>query len=449
MISESLDAKIKLETEDEWTKLTDLGLIVARGIWPRATPKTSYLEVPGGDGKIDLSDVLRGDAVFNNVTGTLELIVLRPDRFDVHDFANHYSGRRVMVRMGDDDDYFRVGRCWISADDRKKVLRKLTMTFDAEPYRYALAERTVEIPLRQTRTLTKSDWTWVSGSITSGNKYENGYGEDDEPKSDYADTPGGLNTNGGYGVVKTSVKPHTLYNLSFKYNDNRCAVTLWWDEKQTLELHSPRYFNSGEHTELFFYVRSLIASSSGGWTSESVTDIKLTPAIDDVVVRGRRFVTPVISGGHRCKLVSELSYVDASTIGVRQIWMHKTHTVTVVNSGYSMYGEYDGQYWWMTNSTYRLYNQGVAIVDFASGKLLTKNTLNSATNVDAELRFVSTLAEAKEKGGNYIGDFFTLSDTQDDGQKLDFSLKAGLNQIMAINDYPGGKMRLTFREGYL
>ena len=53
------DLKICLDGTNDYVRLSDMGLLVTGVNWPRAQPKTNYLEIPGADGKLDLSEVLR------------------------------------------------------------------------------------------------------------------------------------------------------------------------------------------------------------------------------------------------------------------------------------------------------------------------------------------------------------------------------------------------------
>ena len=214
MISTNLDLRMKLESEPDgaWVKATDIGLIVARGVWPRAVPKTSYIDIPGSDGKLDLSEVLRGEATFSNVTGTILFIVLNRDKFDLNRFVNHYHGRRVMIRMGDDDEYYRVGRCWVSADDRKRILREFTLTVDAEPYRYSLTEKSVEVPIIAA----------VHPASVKVLEYRKYHVDPDDPYT-YDKTKGTfvfnttLHEDNPAGTLGISVSPKTWYSFSWAH----------------------------------------------------------------------------------------------------------------------------------------------------------------------------------------------------------------------------------------
>lgn len=441
MISESLDAKIKLENEKVWTKLTDLGLIVARAEWPRAAPKTSYLEIPGGDGKVDLSEVLRGEAVFGNVSGTLNLIVLRPEIFDFSGFLQHYHGRRVMVRMGDDDDFYHVGRCWVSADDRKNVLRRFSVSFDAEPYRYALAERVVSVPVRQAQPPY-----WEYADVDTGKTGSSG-GKINRKDNDGENA---VVVTSAFGLeVKAAIKPYTLYSLSIPFDSSKGAISLFFEDGSLL--YSPLYFNSGEHTELHMLAKKALSAND----DFIIRDMVLMEAQDEVIVKGRKFATPAISGGRECFLASTISYTDAISAGGRQVWkMEKSSN----NGELNFWGEYYGQYWYckfnkVASTTSRFCNW--LIIDFsdsstfADGVATLRNLQYGVVLHKGNVVFVSDKATAERNAVNFIEDYYSLAESEDRARKTDFSLAAGKNQVIAYSNAGGGYITLTFREGYI
>ena len=108
--------------------------------------KTVLLEVPGRSGRLDLSEVLTGDISFGNREIKLKLAAQTNREKWVetcfHIF-NKYHGRVVQVTFDEDPGHFYVGRASISDPQRVASAGQLTVTIDAEPFRYEQDEYTV------------------------------------------------------------------------------------------------------------------------------------------------------------------------------------------------------------------------------------------------------------------------------------------------------------------
>lgn len=110
---------------------------------PIAPPevRTQYIEVPGRNGNIDLTDALTGRPVYGDREITLELGGKKPagewpgffSRFlaDVH-------GKKVEIVFDNDPGCYYVGRAIVSgAYERGNEIARFTVTVTAEPYKYA------------------------------------------------------------------------------------------------------------------------------------------------------------------------------------------------------------------------------------------------------------------------------------------------------------------------
>lgn len=102
-------------------------------------PNTTYLEVPGRNGRLDLSEALTGDITYKNRTIKLQLAEsVNPESWYercIHIF-NMYHGRLVEIIFDDDPNHFYKGRAAVSDPQRIRNGAQLLLTIDAEPFRY-------------------------------------------------------------------------------------------------------------------------------------------------------------------------------------------------------------------------------------------------------------------------------------------------------------------------
>ena len=92
----------------------DWGLFLkSRPVISPPNPKTVYIDIPGSDGVIDLTESLTGDVKFENRTLTCEFIVL-----DARNrWSNIYSeimdflqGQQMKVIFDEDPTFYYIGR---------------------------------------------------------------------------------------------------------------------------------------------------------------------------------------------------------------------------------------------------------------------------------------------------------------------------------------------------
>lgn len=124
---------------DEHT-LRDWGAVITNSdVIAMPEPNTVLLEVPGRSGRLDLSEVLTGDISYGNRELKMELAA-RTNKSKWTDTCLHifnkYHGRVVRITFDEDPGHYYVGRCSVSNPQRLGAAGKLTVTIDAEPFRY-------------------------------------------------------------------------------------------------------------------------------------------------------------------------------------------------------------------------------------------------------------------------------------------------------------------------
>lgn len=123
----------------------DLNLIMSECSISPATPKTNYINIPGADGSIDLTEAL-GDVKYNDRTGSLVFSVLPSDDFEEKksEISNFLNGKHFdRITFDKDPDFYYIGRCSVNNYKSDKMQRQITVDLILHPFKYAQEERSV------------------------------------------------------------------------------------------------------------------------------------------------------------------------------------------------------------------------------------------------------------------------------------------------------------------
>lgn len=114
-----------------------------------AMPKTVYVDVPGADGKLDLTESVSGEISYENRTIKLEFAAKIEERFQenfIHQVNGDLHGKRL--RMFVDrraqtmlPDYYYEGRVTVAWTGRTHWKLHCVITIDASPYKICAEER--------------------------------------------------------------------------------------------------------------------------------------------------------------------------------------------------------------------------------------------------------------------------------------------------------------------
>lgn len=135
----------------------------SRPVFKLPTMKENYIDIPGADGRIDLSETLTGYPIFNNREGDIEFIVMNDYDGSWHNrymkLANFLHGNRLQVVLNDDPGYYYQGRFtlsdWNSDSNESATWSKVTIHYNVEPYKLAL-------------TTTTENWLWDPFDFETG-----------------------------------------------------------------------------------------------------------------------------------------------------------------------------------------------------------------------------------------------------------------------------------------
>ena len=124
----------------------DLNLILSAVDIPPAAPKTVYINIPGGDGSIDLTEAL-GEVKYSdrvlkfilsmNPAGDLSEAAWEEKKTEV---SNYLNGRVCKITLDKDSDFYWVGRCCVDSYASQKRIRQIAVTATVRPYKYRQSE---------------------------------------------------------------------------------------------------------------------------------------------------------------------------------------------------------------------------------------------------------------------------------------------------------------------
>ena len=147
-----------------------LNLILSRIEIPPAKPKTTYVEIPGGDGSVDLSEA-NGEVKFYdrdckftftmNPAGDLSEAAWEAKKTQV---SNALSGKEFKITLDKNKAFYYKGRCSVDEYLSNKRLRQIVVAAKVRPYKYKqnvtvvgvdlTPESTGDIPEPITREIT-------------------------------------------------------------------------------------------------------------------------------------------------------------------------------------------------------------------------------------------------------------------------------------------------------
>lgn len=126
---------------------SDLNLVLSKVDIPPATPRTNYVDIPGRDGAVDLTEAL-GGVKYKDRKGSITFSVFPTDDFEEkkRQVSNLLNGKRFKIRLDKDPDYYWLGRCEFNKYASKKNLHQITMNVTVAPYKFKNDLTTVIIP---------------------------------------------------------------------------------------------------------------------------------------------------------------------------------------------------------------------------------------------------------------------------------------------------------------
>lgn len=125
-------------TYDDWHLVPS-----SRPLFAPPPVKTNYLDIPGSNGQLDLTDVLNGHPVYGNRTGSIEFIVLNgygewQNRYS--EICNYLHGKKMIAILEDDPAWYYEGRFSVNQWASEKDWSRITIDYDVYPYKREIVD---------------------------------------------------------------------------------------------------------------------------------------------------------------------------------------------------------------------------------------------------------------------------------------------------------------------
>ena len=131
----------------------DLDLLFAPFVIPPAIPKTNLLDIPAGDGSLDLTEAL-DEVRFNDREFIMKFTVnsLSTMTFDekVMQVSNLLNGKEFKITFDRDSDWYWQGRCVVNEHLQNKTINQITIKAIVRPYKLKQAVTTNVFTLSST-----------------------------------------------------------------------------------------------------------------------------------------------------------------------------------------------------------------------------------------------------------------------------------------------------------
>lgn len=138
---------------------TDFGLILEeRPTVSPPEPKTVYVEVPGADGILDLSEVVTGEVMYKERTITCKFgITDAREKWNIiySNVLNALNGKRMKIILDEEPEYYYQGRVTVSDWDTDIAFPVITIKAIVDPYKMDLFS-------------SAENWAWDTFNFETG-----------------------------------------------------------------------------------------------------------------------------------------------------------------------------------------------------------------------------------------------------------------------------------------
>lgn len=140
--------------------------------------KTNYVEIPGADGSIDLTDSLAGRPAFSDREGSIDFVVLNDFNVDNYDYnwidvytsiMEYLHGKRMTMVLEDDPLYYYEGRFAVNSWKSDQNNSTITIDYHLSPYKYRIIDRTTASDLERGSINYNSETLVPTGNDDSAN----------------------------------------------------------------------------------------------------------------------------------------------------------------------------------------------------------------------------------------------------------------------------------------
>ena len=119
------------------------------------SPKTETIDIPGGDGVLDLTEYF-GETKYGNRKLSFEFssMVIPEDFMSLFSMVQDaLHGKKMKITLDDDPGWFYFGRISVSEWKVDRNIGKLVVDCDCEPYKYQISPTTISKSISGTSTI--------------------------------------------------------------------------------------------------------------------------------------------------------------------------------------------------------------------------------------------------------------------------------------------------------
>lgn len=184
----------------------DLNLVLSKADIPPAEVKTNYVDIPGGDGSVDLTEAL-GEIKFKDRECSFTFTVFPQDDFEEKkkQVSNLLNGKRCRIKLDKNSGYYWEGRCLVNEYASDKNLHKIVVRAIVAPYKLKNSITQVIIPVGESGAVT----------LVNGRKTV-------VPTITCTDAATIVFEGNTYTL---NAGTHNLLNIELKYGENQVTVT--------------------------------------------------------------------------------------------------------------------------------------------------------------------------------------------------------------------------------
>lgn len=97
---------------------------------------SNFVEIPGSDGSLDMTDYLTGGPVYKDRTGTFEFYLVDSNiDTTINTIAQFIHGKKIKFVLTDDPNYYYEGRLAITDKRSDGGYPKITISYTVGPYK--------------------------------------------------------------------------------------------------------------------------------------------------------------------------------------------------------------------------------------------------------------------------------------------------------------------------
>ena len=125
----------------------DLNLVLSKVDIPPATAKSNFVDIPGGDGSVDLSEAL-GEVKYKDRECNFTFTVFPEEDFEEkkRKISNLLNGKRYKITVNKDPNYYWVGRCFVNKYKSSRLNHTIVVGAKVSPYKLKHSETVVVVP---------------------------------------------------------------------------------------------------------------------------------------------------------------------------------------------------------------------------------------------------------------------------------------------------------------